>query len=150
MSSATCVALITRHSPADGGILDPITLDALTRSAGLIQSRLGVVIVDTELRIVWANEAAGRLGGGLPATAWPGRGLGEVLPGLDVGLIERSLRRVLATGEAVDDLEVSSSSGDPGGERFWSCVQFPIKGPEGDAGVEGDSIPGADARASLS
>ena len=57
----------------------------------------GVVIFDTELRIVWANPAAKRIGGGLPATAWRGRRLGEALPHLDADLIERSLRRVLAT-----------------------------------------------------
>ena len=35
----------------------------------------------------------------------------EVLPPIDAGLIERSLRRVLATGTPVDDLEVSSRPG---------------------------------------
>jgi hypothetical protein len=88
-----------------------------------------VVIFDTDLRIIWANEAAGRLGGGLSATAWRGRRLGQVLPRLDTGPIERSLRRVLATGEAVEDLEVSS----PGGERLWNCTQFRIDGPDGQA-----------------
>jgi hypothetical protein len=52
---------------------------------------------------------------------------------MDTGLIERSLRRVLATGEPVDGLEVSSRDGDPGGERFWSCVQFRVDGPDGQA-----------------
>jgi len=91
-----------------------------------------VVIFDTKLRIVWANQAAGRLGDGIPATGWPGCRLGEVLPALDIGLIERSLRRVLTTGEAVADLEVSSLGG-PGGERFWSCAQFRVGGPDGEA-----------------
>jgi len=98
---------------------------------GLMQSPRGVIIFDTKLRIVWANEAARRSGDGLPATAWAGRRLGEALPHLDAGLIERSLRRVLATGEAVDGLEVSSHAGDPGGERFWSCTQFRMVGPGG-------------------
>jgi serine phosphatase RsbU (regulator of sigma subunit) len=93
-----------------------------------------VVIFDTKLRIVWADEAAGRLGDGMPATAWPGRRLGEVLPQMDAGLAERSLRQVLATGKPAIDLEVSShSDGDPGGERFWSCMQFPVNGPDGKA-----------------
>jgi serine phosphatase RsbU (regulator of sigma subunit) len=53
---------------------------------------------------------------------------------MDAGVIERSLRRVLATGEPVFELEVSSRGGDvPGGERFWSCVQFRIAGPDGEA-----------------
>jgi hypothetical protein len=100
---------------------------------GLIQSPLGVVIFDPELRIVWANEAAGRLGDGLPAAGWPGRRLGEVLPLMDTGPIERSLRRVLATGELADGLEVSSRDGGLGGERFWSCTQFRVNGPHGRA-----------------
>ncbi|HEV2244520.1 MAG TPA: SpoIIE family protein phosphatase [Streptosporangiaceae bacterium] len=92
---------------------------------------MGAVVLDTELRIVWVNQAAEHLGDDLPSAAWPGRRLGEVLPHLDIGLIERSLRRVLATGEAVDGLEVSSHADDPGGERFWSCVQFRVDGPDG-------------------
>jgi PAS domain S-box-containing protein len=110
-----------------------ITLDPLIRLAGLRQSPLGVVIFDTELRIAWANQAAGRLGGGMSATAWAGRRLGEVLPQMDVASIEQSLRRVLATGEPAADLEVSSRDGDPGGERFWSCMQFPVTGTDGKA-----------------
>ncbi len=55
-----------------------------------------------------------------------------MLPGIDAGLIERSLRRVLATGEPVFELEVSShGGGEPGGERFWSCTLFRIAGPDG-------------------
>jgi PAS domain-containing protein len=125
------VTRITRRTRRSGGALDPVTLEALTQSAGLVRSPLGAVVFDTELQIVWVNQAAERLGNSLPAAAWPGRRLGEVLPHLDIGLIERSLRRVLATGEAVDGLEVSSHTDDPGGERLWSCVQFRVDGPDG-------------------
>ena len=119
-----------------GGTLDPVTLGALTRSAGLCRSPLGVVIVDTDLRIAWANQAAGRLGDGMPATAWAGRRLGEVLPDMDTGPVEQSLRQVLAAGEPVADLEVRSHAGAPGEERFWSCTQFPVTGTDGQtAGV---------------
>src|SRR5258708_29349076 len=72
---------ITRRPPRRrGGTLDPVTLDALTLPAGLRQYPLGVVIVDTRLRIIWVNQAAGRLGGGLAAAAWARRRPGEVLP----------------------------------------------------------------------
>src|SRR5215469_4807419 len=99
---------------------------------GLIRSPLSVVILDTNLRIAWANEAAGRLGDGMPVARWPGRRLGEVLPGLDAGPVERSLRRVLATGVPAADCEViSHAGGGPGEERFWSCTQFPVNGPDG-------------------
>jgi hypothetical protein len=113
--------------------VEPVTVDALIQM-GLTQSPLGLVVLDTELRIVWANEAAERIGDGQPATGWPGHRLGDVLPGLDVDLMEQSLRRVLSTGKPVVDLEVSGrASGDLSGERFWSCVQFRIEGPDGKA-----------------
>jgi GAF domain-containing protein len=113
--------------------MDPVTLDALI-PMGLIQSPVGVVMFDTELRIVWANEAAVRLGGGTPVTPWPGHRLGDVLPCMDADLIERSLRRVLATGEPVLELEVSRrGAGHCGSERFWSSVQFRVDGPDGEA-----------------
>ena len=115
------------------GTVEPVTPDALIHM-GLRQSPLGVVVFDTDLRIVWVNEAAGRIGDGLPATAWLGCRLGEALPGLDVDVMEQSLRRVLATGKPVVQLEVSShASGDLSGERFWSCIQFRIEGPDGEA-----------------
>jgi len=116
--------------------LNPAYPDELI-PAGLMQVPAGVVIFDTELRIVGLNEAAERLAGGPPATAWAGQRLRDMLPCLDADLVERSLRRVLATGEPVFDLEVSTrDSADPDGECFWSCVQFRVYGPEGEiAGV---------------
>jgi hypothetical protein len=113
--------------------VDPVAPEALI-GRGLSQSPLAVVVFGTDLRIVWANEAAGRAGDGMPAAGWRGRRVGEVLPGLDTGLIEQSLRRVLASGDPVDGLQVSSrAGGDPGGERVWTCVQFRIDGPGGEA-----------------
>jgi len=131
---AEALAHAVGHPPAYGP--DPLG-QGTPLAAGLMQSRLPAVIVNPELRIVWANEAAGKIGGGGPAEQWRGCQLAEVLPGMDAGPIERSLRSVLQTGRPVTDLEVSSQAGDePGGERFWSCVQFPIKGPDDDsAGV---------------
>ena len=122
------------HFPAYGP--DPLTQESPV-AKGLMQCPLPAVIFNAELQIVRANEAAGKISCGRPAAQWRGRKLGEVLPGMDVGLIERSLRSVLETGRPVADLEVSSQAGDePGGEQFWSCVQFPVKGPDGDfAGV---------------
>ena len=101
-------------------------------ASGLMQSPLPAVIFNAELQITWANEAAGKVSLGRPTAQWRGRRLAEVLPGMDVGLIERSLGSVIQTGRPVADLEVSSQADDePGGERFWSCVQFPIKGRDG-------------------
>jgi len=112
--------------------LDPVTLERLIRSAELMPYPLSVVIFDLELRIAWASEAAGRLGGGLAPAEWPGRRLGEVLPDMDAASVEQSLRRVLSADEPVADLTVSSRAiRQPGGERTWSCLQFPASGPGG-------------------
>ena len=53
-----------------------------------MQSPLPAVIFNAELQIVWANEAAGQISRGRPPAQWRGRRLAEVLPGMDVGLIE--------------------------------------------------------------
>jgi len=112
--------------------VDPITLDELIRAAELMQSPLGVIVFDTELRIVWANQPARLIGEGVPAARWPGCRLDEVLPGLDAASIEQSLRRVLDSGEPVFDLEVAgAATGWADGERFWRCIQFPLSGPDG-------------------
>jgi serine phosphatase RsbU (regulator of sigma subunit) len=117
-----------------GRTLDPVTLEPLIRSAELMPWPLSVIIVDPELRIVWADEAAERLGDGTPATQWPGRRLGEVLPHVDTGPIAQSLRRVLSGGGPVADLKVGGrASRDPAGERAWSCLQFRVNGPDGQA-----------------
>ena len=52
---------------------------------------------------------------------------------MDTDLIERSLQRMLATGEPVVGPEVSSRGGDCGGERFWNCFEFRIDGLNGEA-----------------
>jgi hypothetical protein len=102
---------------------------------GLMQSPLIVAIFDSDLRIVWANEAAERSRPGLPPQDWRGRRLIEVMPEIDADLIEQSLRRVLATGKTVLDLLVASGERPPdGGERYWSCYQLPVSTPGADAG----------------
>src|SRR5258708_39461089 len=94
-------------------------------------------MLEGEWRVVWVNAAGEGLSAGGAADGSAGRRLGEVLPGVDVDVIERSLRRVLATGEPVFDLELTGrADGEPGGERAWSCLQFRIEGPDGEpAGV---------------
>ena len=52
-----------------------------------------------------------------PATAWAGRQLGEVLPQMDIGLIERPLRQMLATGKPAADFEVTCGVLGPDGDH---------------------------------
>jgi hypothetical protein len=126
---------------------------------GLTESPLSVAIFDAELRIVWANEASQSCSSGLPPRDWRGRRLAEVMPDIDAGVIEQSMRRVLATGESVLDLLVAGrvphgagsrtarGTGNRGGagsrgvrrvrvgERYWSCYLFPV-GPPGTDSVK--------------
>src|SRR5260370_1251996 len=111
--------------------MEPVSLDGLI-PMGLVQSALGVVMFDAELRVVWVNEAAVGLSGGAAAGRWAGRRLGEVVPCMDADVIERSLRRVLAAGEPGVGLEVSSRVDDCGAERFWNSCLFRIDGPDGE------------------
>src|SRR5258708_17315491 len=98
--------------------MEPVILDGLI-PMGLVQSPLGVVMFDAELRVVWVNEAAVRLSGGTPAGRWPGRRLGEVLPCMDADVIERSLRRGVAAGAAGGGLAGGDRVRGCGAERFW-------------------------------
>src|SRR5258708_19787012 len=103
--------------------MEPVILDGLI-PMGLVQSPLGVVMFDAELRVVWVNEAAVRLSGGTPAGRWPGRRLGEVLPCMDADVIERSLRRVLAARGPGVGPGVSSPARDRGAVRFCNHAPF--------------------------
>jgi hypothetical protein len=114
--------------------LDPATAETLI-GEGLAQSPLPVIVLDAALRVSWVNGAAERLSGGKRVSEWQGRRLREVMPDMDTASIEQSLRRVLETGKPALDLAVTSRAGnDP--ERFWSCIQFPLKGRDDEpAGV---------------
>lgn len=97
-------------SPAGAATVDisphPL-IDGTSVARGLMHSTLPVVVFDAELRISWANEAAGKTTCDGSAAHWRGRPLGEVMPGIDVGPIEQSLRGVLQTGCPAVDLQVS-------------------------------------------
>jgi GAF domain-containing protein len=112
-------------------MLESETLDALRRT-GLMRSPLSVVVFDAELRVIWAQKAGERLGSGIPASDPAGRRLGEVLPGVDVDLIEQSVRQVLLSGQPSLDLEVTAQRpGHPGDEEeVWSCIQVAFGGGE--------------------
>jgi PAS domain S-box-containing protein len=99
---------------------------------GLVRSPLTVAVFDSELRIVWSNTAAEEPMPGLPPQDWRGRRLAEVMRDIDADVIEQSLRRVLATGEPVLDLVVTNRVGVWGEERYWSCIQFPVRMPTAD------------------
>src|SRR3977135_2227118 len=86
-----CVTQPTRMTPGrQDRMLESETLDTLLRT-GLMRSPLNVVVFDAELRVIWAQKAGERPGSGIRASDYAGRRLGEVLPGMDVDLIEQSV-----------------------------------------------------------
>ncbi|MFD5389392.1 SpoIIE family protein phosphatase [Streptomyces sp. NPDC127074] len=70
----------------------------------LARSPIGMGVLDTELRYVWANDELERLGG-VPLAERLGRTPHEVQPMLDPDSAEAVMRRVLETGEPVLDFE---------------------------------------------
>ncbi len=66
----------------------------------LMQTPVGMAVVDTDLRFVWSNLALERFGGG-PARDRIGRRLADVQPGLDAEALEAQMRRVLESGEPI-------------------------------------------------
>ncbi|MFI1471514.1 SpoIIE family protein phosphatase [Streptomyces wuyuanensis] len=67
-------------------------LDGITRTAPV-----GMAMFDTELRVVWVNDAMENLSG-IARACFLGHRLGDVLPDLDVEESEAEIRRVLETG----------------------------------------------------
>ncbi|MHB9008249.1 MAG: PAS domain S-box protein [Limisphaerales bacterium] len=100
-------------------------LNAFFRSA-----TTGMVLFDRNLRYLRVNEAMAELNG-LPCEAHVGRTLAEVAP-LLAPLIEPILRQVLATGEPVLNVEITTERhGHPGVPRNAEESFFPVAGDQG-------------------
>ncbi|MEW2401747.1 SpoIIE family protein phosphatase [Streptomyces sp. NPDC046862] len=93
------VLLLSDMADAPGWDMSRVVLERM-----VVQSPVGIAMVDTDLRFVWSNTALEAFGGG-PAHERIGRRLAHVQPGLDAERIETVMRRVLQTGEAVFDYE---------------------------------------------
>ncbi|MEU8133676.1 SpoIIE family protein phosphatase [Streptodolium elevatio] len=92
---------------------------------------LGMALMDTDLRCVWLNDTLER-GGGIPRAKRLGRTLGEVLPDLPAASIEANMRRVLASGEPLIDLEYRGrTAADPEHEHAYSTSFFRVDDPAG-------------------
>ena len=98
-------------------------------SAYFKAARVGLCILDTDFRYLAINETLAEMNG-LPAGAHLGKTVREIL-GDFAELVEPQIRRVVATGNPVSDLEISfvpSHRTQPG---HWLEQFFPIKGPAG-------------------
>ena len=95
-------------------------LDALVSSAPIGQGFL-----DTDFRYVRVNDALAEING-VPAIDHIGRTVREVLPGLATD-IEAALEEVLATGEAIVDLQiVGETPREPGRDRRYVASYYPV------------------------
>jgi PAS domain S-box-containing protein len=102
-------------------------LDALVRSAPI-----GLGFFDTDFRYVRVNDALAEING-VPAIDHLGRQVGEVLPAL-APHIEAALEEVLATGEAIVDLQVvGETPREPGRDRHYVASYYPVSLARGES-----------------
>ena len=87
----------------------------------------GLCLLDDNLRFLAINDMLA-LAYGQPVEALLGRSLAEVAP-LMAAMVEPAMRHVLATGEAVSDLQVSAGEGAQ--QRSWLCNYHPVRDQEG-------------------
>jgi PAS domain S-box-containing protein len=86
--------------------------------------------MDRDLRFIQINDTLAEMNG-IPAKEHLGKTVGEVLPKLAAG-VEPFIRKVLATGEPVLNIEVSGETPkQPGVQRHWLESFFPIPGASG-------------------
>ncbi|HEX6618280.1 MAG TPA: PAS domain-containing protein, partial [Solirubrobacteraceae bacterium] len=95
-------------------------LDALVSAAPIGQGFL-----DTDFRYVRVNDALAEING-VPAIDHIGRTVREVLPAMATD-IEAALQEVLATGEAIVDLQVVGETlREPGRDRHYVASYYPV------------------------
>jgi len=88
---------------------------------------VGLCLLDRDLRFIAINEMLAATHG-VPADAHIGRTLAEVAPHMPA-LVEQAMRRVIETGEPVEELEVTGEvEGQP---RVWLASYRPIHGADG-------------------
>ncbi|MYT29626.1 MULTISPECIES: SpoIIE family protein phosphatase [unclassified Streptomyces] len=84
------------------------------------QSPYGLAVMDTDLRYVAVNPALERING-IPAEAHLGHTVREVLPFLDIDVIESAARQVLETGTPlIDQPAVGRTPAAPDEDHAWS------------------------------
>jgi PAS domain S-box-containing protein len=95
-------------------------------------SPFNIVVLDTEMRILWVNAIVAAFCG-TPGERWVGRRLGEMLPGLEIDRVEPMLRHILETGESITDVEQRGPLA-PGSQsnRVWGCSGFRVEEPDGE------------------
>ncbi|MBS7812139.1 sensor histidine kinase [Roseococcus pinisoli] len=88
---------------------------------------VGLCLLDRNLRFLAVNGRLARAHG-RPASEHPGRSLAEMAPDFAAELEER-LREVVATGNALEDIEVSTHL--DGDQRHWLCSYHAVRDHSG-------------------
>ncbi|OEJ97512.1 SpoIIE family protein phosphatase [Streptomyces thermolilacinus] len=99
------------------------------------QSPVGLAIYDTDLRVVWTNSA---LCEEMGTSQYAGLGpddmvaAGEILSPGHPPTLEETMRRVLATGEAVTEVHYRGRPPvDPDHDHVWSCSYYRLADADG-------------------
>ena len=91
---------------------------------------VGLCLMDCDLRFVRINDRLAAING-KPASEHIGRTLREVIPDL-ADQVEASYRRVIATGQPLENIEVRGAApADPARERCWLVSCYPLEAGDG-------------------
>jgi PAS domain S-box-containing protein len=112
---------------ADQSMVRRLERDVALSTRVIMQSPIGLAVLDTELRYVSVNPALERLNG-IPAEKHLGRTIRELLPNVDAAPLEEEARRVLETGQPVVDRPMTGRTpADPDEERTWSVSLYRLE-----------------------
>ncbi|MFJ3360077.1 SpoIIE family protein phosphatase [Streptomyces anthocyanicus] len=112
---------------ADQSTVRRLERDVALSTRVIMQSPIGLAVLDTDLRYVSANPALERLNG-IPAEEHLGRTVRELLPQVDADPLEAAARGVLETGRPVVDLPATGRTpADPDEEHAWSVSLYRLE-----------------------
>jgi PAS domain S-box-containing protein len=105
---------------------------------------VGMAFLDRELRFVRINDALARLNG-IPAADHIGRTAAEVLPDGNPRVVAM-LRRVLETGEPVEDDVAGYYATAPAERHYWIVSLYPVRDAAGEVAGVGATVTDITAR----
>jgi PAS domain S-box-containing protein len=113
--------LVAEARAAEGELHDAYgLLDAIFERAPV-----GLAVYDRELRYVRINDRMAEING-VPPADHIGRTVAEVIP--EVATVEADIRRVLAGGETLTEIEVTgATAAAPGVDREWVVSYWPVR-----------------------
>ncbi len=112
---------------ADQSMVRRLERDVALSTRVIMQSPIGLAVLDTELRYVSVNPALEQLNG-IPAEEHLGRTIRDLLPQVDAGPLEAAAREVLETGRPVVDRPATGRTpADPDEEHAWSVSLYRLE-----------------------